>query len=420
MNQKSRTILLSILPFYLVALPLIFTNYNVGRAYFDENAFHWPTIQFFIQAFDFTDYPSATTPGYHVILAACANIFSDNIIFLKLVSSFFTAGLVGLFAALLYDRAGQGKTLILLFPMIFSLYILPDGVWLVPDNLAWLTVGLMFALAVTCSATWSYFLWSGVVLLVAVAVRQSNLWLAALPGAMALSSLCYEKLTGNEKIKHILAAVLVATPAILLLTYFYQLWDGLVPPRMQGRHQHFSYSAPAFFLTLFFVYSFFYLPLIWTACKKMLSITTFIIIGAGFATGCLLALFPATDYNYDAGRFSGFWNFVRLAPVMGNTSILLLCTSSIGGALLAGWLLLLKREIRLVLLLTIIGYVLSLVCNAVLYERYFSGFLFILIFSILYKTDEIDWDELPAWSMVGPLLFTCVNALYLFLGHLPK
>ena len=257
-------------------------------------------------------------------------------------------------------------------------------------------------------------------LLVAVAVRQSNLWLAALPAAMALSSLCYEKLTVNEKIKYILAAVFVATPAILLLFYFYQLWDGLVPPRMQGRHQHFSYSAPAFFLTLFFVYSFFYLPLIWTACKKMLSLTTLIVIGGGFAAGCLLALFPATDYNYDAGRFSGFWNFVRLAPVMGNTSILLLCTSSIGGALLAGWLLLLKKEIRLVLLLTTAGYVLSLVCNAVLYERYFSGFLFILIFSILYKTDEIDWDELPAWSMAGPLLFTGVNALYLFLGHLPK
>ena len=420
MNPKSRTILLSIMAFYLIAMPLILTNYNVGRAYFDENAFHWPTIQAFIQSFDFSDYPSATTPGYHILLAACATLFSDDIIFLKLISSLFTAGLIGLFAALLYDRAGQGKTLIMLFPMIFSLYILPDGVWLVPDNLAWLTVGLMFALAVSCSATWRYFFWSGVVLLVAVAVRQSNLWLAALPVTMALSSIYHGKLTGNEKRKYILAAVLVAIPAIALLFYFYQLWDGLVPPRMQGRHQHLSYSAPAFFLTLFFVYSFFYLPLIWTACKKMLSVQTVIVIGAGFGMGCLLALFPATDYNYDAGRFSGFWNFVRLAPVMGNTSILLVCTSTIGGALLAGWLLLLKKEIRLVFILTIAGYVLSLVCNAVLYERYFSGFLFILIFSILYRTDKIRWSEISAWSMAGPLLFTVVNALYLLLGHLPE
>ena len=157
MNSKNYTILLAILAFYVPALPLILLDYNVGRAFIDQHTGHLPTIMAFVEQLDFSDYLSATTPGYHVLITFFAKFFSQNVIFLKLISSLITAAFIGFLAGFLYEKAGKVKTIVLLLPMIFSLYILPNGVWIVPDNLAWLTVGIIFFLAVTVSSRCSIF-----------------------------------------------------------------------------------------------------------------------------------------------------------------------------------------------------------------------------------------------------------------------
>ena len=108
-----------------------------------------------------------------------------------------------------------------------------------------------------------------------------------------------------------------------------------------------SYCVPAFFLTIFLVYSIFYAPIVFKAFKKNTTRSRYYYITAGFCLGLLAAVIPATDYNYEAGRFSGFWNFVRLAPDIGHTSILLLITSSLGGAAFLSWLLLLKKRVAI-------------------------------------------------------------------------
>jgi len=85
LDNKSHTILLSILAFYVPALPLILLDYNAGRAFTDQHFGHLPTIMAFAEQLDFSDYRSATTPGYHALIALFAKFFSQNVIFLKLI-----------------------------------------------------------------------------------------------------------------------------------------------------------------------------------------------------------------------------------------------------------------------------------------------------------------------------------------------
>ncbi len=267
--RKVQTIFLSILLFYILALPLILLDYNAGRAFSDQHLGHLPAIRFFTEQLDFSNYPSATTPGYHLLIAAFAKLFSQNIIFLKLISSLITAVFIGVFAALLYDKTGKVKTIILLLPMIFSLYILPDGVWLVPDNMAWLTVSILLLLPATGRPpTIPYFACSGLVLLIAILVRQPNIWLASVPWATGLSYLLFSNSPNQKKMICIWSAILCTIPAFFLLWYFYSIWGGLVPPTVQARHEReLSYCVPPFFFSIFFVYSFFYAPILFSAIK---------------------------------------------------------------------------------------------------------------------------------------------------------
>ena len=173
---------------------------------------------------------------------------------------------------------------------------------------------------------------------------------------------------------------------------------------------------PAFFLTIFLVYSIFYAPIVFKAFLKNTTRSRYYYITAGFCLGLLAAVIPATDYNYEAGRFSGFWNFVRLAPDIGHTSILLLITSSLGGAAFLSWLLLLKKELQLTIALSSLAFVLARIPNALVLERYFAGFVFILIYIILYSTDKIVWIDLPNLAFIGPVLFALINFLFLCRG----
>jgi len=180
-----------------------------------------------------------------------------------------------------------------------------------------------------------------------------------------------------------------------------------------------SYCAPAFFLSVFLVYSIFYSPIVIPALKKIATRSAYPFIATGLAVGFLVAVIPATDYNYDAGRFSGFWNFVRLAPNIGHTSILLTITSSLGGAMFFSWLLLLKKDLRITILLATVGFTLALIPNTLVLERYFAGFVFILIFILLYSTDKIAWKELSNRVMIGPGLFAVISFLFMCRGIFP-
>src|ERR1043166_5525589 len=58
-----------------VAAGLILTGWDRGRGWYDQHYYHEPTIRAFANQwphFDLGNYWSATTPGYHLALAAVA------------------------------------------------------------------------------------------------------------------------------------------------------------------------------------------------------------------------------------------------------------------------------------------------------------------------------------------------------------
>src|SRR5438309_1927264 len=60
-----------------------------SRVFYDQELYHRPTINQFVQQwphFDFWHYLSATTPGYHLLMAAAAKFISPSILTLQLVS----------------------------------------------------------------------------------------------------------------------------------------------------------------------------------------------------------------------------------------------------------------------------------------------------------------------------------------------
>lgn len=410
-KDKTFTVLIAIGIFYTIALPLIFLNINYGRAFDDQKLFHLPTILHFIQSLDFTDYPSATTPGYHLILAVVGQLFSSNEILLKLASSIFTAVLIGTVAEILHRHFGKLKSILLSLPMLVSIYILPSGVWLLPDNLAWLAVLGVFILATKSELSDRHFIYLACILILAMMVRQPFLWLASTVWASALAYYAYQTSRLSDKTRFMFKAVLATLPAFAFFYYFYSLWGGLVPPSFQNSHQNISMATPAFFLSVFGFYSLFFLPVMFGAVKDLISGPKCKWVITGSVLGFIVAILPDTSYSMELGRYSGLWNFVKIAPVIAEKSIFIILFSTIGGGIFALFCALLPPQVRVVFALSTLAFVLSLMPNKYVFERYMSGYVFIFIYCALchIKLKDNPLPPIVAWS--GPVVFTAFNGL---------
>lgn len=412
-DSKHTTVILSIGLFYLFALPLILLNVNHGRAFDDQQLFHLPTIEHFTQHLDFHDYPSATTPGYHLILALVGKLFSTNEMLLKLVSSLFTAGLVGVIAAMLHNRYGRFKTLLLVLPFIVSIYILPSGVWLLPDNLAWLCVVGVLMLVTKSTLTNLHFILLSLLLVLAMLVRQPYLWLASAVWAYALAYHLLQAPSLNDSFQVMLKAMVCAIPAFALFYGFYVLWGGLVPPSFQNGHQGISGSTPAFFLSVLSFYSLFFSPLLYGAMRQVAAGRNITWIAIGCVIGLIFAILPDTYYSKELGRYSGLWNLAQLAPTIGNKSLFIIAFSTIGGGMAVTLALLLPTRVRLILSLATVAFVLSLMPNKFVFERYMSGYIFICLYFVFYYVNVPKHAETSRLKWAGPILFSAFNGLIL-------
>ncbi len=430
MSQPASRVAACLAIFYAAALPLIGTNYDKGRAFRDQTEFHYPAVRHFASGGGIDDYPSATTPGYHWILAGVARLVADNEIVLKLVSSAFTAVLLGMLAwvsggAKTGDiKTGSGRIggaagslgLLLTLPVVFSIYIFPSGVWLLPDNLAWLTVLCVFLLALRPSGGATWHVLAAAALLAVVLVRQSNLWtVAVLWVAVWTSEPDRRRLPGR------LAAMALATlPAAAVAGYFFLRWNGLVPPTFAMRHESANPAAPAFFLAVACFYTAFYLPCIAAALRDRLAgdrKARWLVL-AGCLAGLALSLVAPTDWSAAGGRDSGLWNFTLALPVVGHRSTLICLLASLGGGCCVAWFLLASRNGRWVFASAAIAFVASQMLNHSVYERYYAGFVFLMILLLIrdVSASAVPRERLPIWAAAGALLFTAFNGLVLIRG----
>lgn len=407
--------------FFCAAIPLIGLNYDHGRAFCDQSEYHYPTILHFANGGGLNDYPSATTPGFHLLLAGVARLSGAGEIALKLFNSALTALLLALSAAYLRQRTGDSLLAVcVLLPMIFSIYIFPSGVWLLPDNLAWLTVLCLLVLALHFRHSLAWYLLTGLTLAAAVLVRQSNLWLCAVAVAAALTHQGESRalVTWSQRATRGGAALLAALPALLVTLFFVALWHGLTPPSFAVRHTALNPAALPFFLCILFCYGVLYLPLIIKPTYRRLSGSSryrLIVCAAGIAV-LALCLLLQTDWDPTGGRTSGLWNLARIPPVFYHRSVLVSLIAALGGAYLALLLLLSAANVRWVAGVAVAGFVAAQVSSHFVFERYYAGFVFILILLLIADILRKETGKPARWALAGPLLFAAGNIGVLYAG----
>jgi hypothetical protein len=405
-----KAVLLCVSIFAVLALPLIVSGYDHGRAWSDQAKYHLPAIVHFAHGGSLRDYPSATTPGYHLLMAAVAIALPGNEIALKLIGLLISLVLIGVLAAFVARRvASPAMTLCLMLPMLVSLYFLPQGVWLVPDNLGWLTVFGVLLMAMRYQDRFGWYAGMAGLLLAAVMVRQSNAWLCA----VALLSVLAAAPAGNVNRRLFYAAAMLA-PAILTLAGFVALWRALTPPSFVAQHQGINTAALPFLLCVFGLYGLFYLPLIAPRVRRIWTQPYWqrrVLLGG--ALGLLAAAVQPTDLNEAEGRVSGLWILARLGPDPLHHSILMTALSMLGGMSVAVWCALLPRRLAAGVLCTMLAYVLAQTTNHMVYERYFAEFVFILLLVMMAAIIGRDRERIQPWGFAAPLLLTAINAVIL-------
>ncbi|MEZ6242657.1 MAG: hypothetical protein R3B57_06385 [Phycisphaerales bacterium] len=369
--------------YLLVALPFILSGHEGGRGAWDSVQYHEPAIRQFAKELpspDVSDYLSATTPGYHLILANVARWIDDSTMALQLAGAVFTVILLALLAWLADRDAGWGMGALLCLPMIASMYVLFPGIWLLPDNSAWLCVLGIIALALCRPPTDGSLLTAGLVLVALVLFRQIHIWAACVIWAHAwINAPCAEGVFDWHRVKRAFVGVLVTLPAFLVLALFAMLWGGLSPPTFQGKVQGVNLATPAFMLMEFAILS---IPLIAFVLPRARAMDrrVWALAGGAFVLGLVIALVPETTWSTSAGRYSGWWNIIRSAPVVGGrTSVVVLALAPIGAALLTIWFACTPARTRWVLLAALAGFAAAQTASFNVWQRYHEPFLLMFL-----------------------------------------
>lgn len=401
------------LAYFCLSLAIISTNIITERAGFDDIMNHEPTIREFARQwphFDFTDYLSATTPGYHLLLAGVVRYISADRHVLQVVGSLFGAALIGLMVAMAARSAGALRGVILVLPLAMSAYVLQSATYLLPDDIAWLL--LLIALAL-CLRPWSVprALAIGLVTLLAVFVRQPLLWLAGLAWMAAWLSVGETRHLRALILDHPAArlgrtgvAILATLPAFAIIAYFASIWHGLTVPRYQHFHEGFGRSTVVFvlanigFSSLFFGASLWpILVQLWRRAKALLVIMLLCCAAVG-------VLQPST-FDEAEGRFSGLWTIGQKLPHVGHVSLFMFALTLAGGVGLLGWLVTFDTRRRLILLAALVGFTAAQSMNKLTAQRYVEPFVMMLVILAAARAVSYCPPRRRRTLIIGPLCY---------------
>jgi len=407
-----------------ISLPLIFSGRVPLRVAFDVVVYHEPAARYFAAdwpQFDLTDYLSATTPGYHLLLAGIIRTVSESRTVLQLASAVIAAalaGVVGLTCGLRlpWKHAAGLTALVVLCP-----YVVQSGAWTLPDDLGWLGVAAILALAFGQQRPAARIIASGLVLALLVLVRQAHLWAAAAvfasawlvatpPGGLIRTVL----FRWPKRLPWAFLALACITPAVLVLAYFYSLWHGLTPPRFAAQHQGLNFATPAFVLANLGIVSVFFSPLLaraalatWREGRGWLIVALLL--------GLIAARAPDTTYSLDAGRYSGLWNLAKIGPVEGQTSMIILGLAVLGSLAAVVWVRALPQRHGAVFLATLIAFTAAQTANHHCWQRYVEPLVLILtVLAAASIAGTTGWSRPFTWGAAGlAALLLVSNVLFL-------
>lgn len=396
----------------LAAMVTIASQATIERAAFDQDRFHLRVVEAFSEQwprFDFSDYASATTPGYHLLLAAVHRFGGSEPDLLRLAGAAWAVVLAGVLAWACAARAGSARWgLVLALPACASPYVFASGTHLLPDNAGWaLVLAVMLAAAAMTRPAperarggggggggrdagvmrdlVARGTFAGLLLVALVWFRQVHvwaagmIWLAAMLGGWRAGAGAVRGdangAAGGSGVRGgggapgtvrarwrgaalgAAAGVMVTGPALLSVAYFVRLWGGPVPPQFQVVNAAgadpgatavvgMNPAVPGFVLAVVGAWGVFFAGALWPTLWAAPR-RTLRAAGLGACVGALLSAAAPSSYSLSAGRFSGLWNLVLHTPVVAERSPVMIALSAAGGAVLgAFWVALGRAEGR--------------------------------------------------------------------------
>jgi len=262
---------------------------------FDEKTFHLPTIQQFMAQLptpDLVDYPSATTPLYHLVMAATGLVIGDELVGLRAANLLLSLGVL---AVALWAMGGRARSLPFVAALALSPYFVGPAVRLSTDNAALLgvfaTVGLLVAKQERPLGT-------GLAAAAAIMTRQIHAWVLGLLVLRAVQ---------RRARPNWVALVLCAVPLVAIIA----AWGALTPPAFaRGHSSDLNVHTLIFAVSMFGMYGPFLVgwlgPAAWAHRSR---------VAGAAALAALSLVFISMPYTEDPLRWGGaVWQIAGRTP----------------------------------------------------------------------------------------------------------
>lgn len=366
----------------------------------DEDSFHFPTVRDFwddFPAFDLTNYRSATTPLYHIVLALAAQILGLAVVPLRLISAVISLICLLFFYRYLSTRGDNLAALVFAALLLFSPYFIGPAIRLSTDNAALLLAILTIYTMDTMPPITRNFWLTNFLTLVTVLTRQIYAWLL---GVYAIFHLWRSKLRGPKLLRMILPMLLPGGG----LAYFVFLWKGLTPPLFAG---HFSYGlnwdVPVYIVSLIGFYALFFSPWLLKIYRHNQGLFP-IILSMAIAVAYLLLHPVSNAYPVADGsifyRGGALWLIASRLPNIFSSALLFWILFPLGLACLVVMARYLASRQEYLVMICLALWLAANMTNKDTYQKYYEPFL---LFFIGYVVVTIKLErEKYAW--IGPLI----------------
>lgn len=415
--------------FLALTLPVVLSGRGGPSEAFDQDNHHllviesmaneWPHIEL-------VDYPSATSPGYHLVMSLVGRAVSPEapgdaraVLAMRLVNALVSLGLLlGAWwgAARL---AGPVAAALLVTPLLVNPYFLGGAIYLTTDNAALCLVVLAMTGLLRRDIGPAGGVGIGLAACAAVGVRQIHAWVAAPVGAACLLASPLRRLAPrwmrpdrDAPPRPAMAAVgvLAGLAPLALLAWFVWLWGGLMPPAYVDLHNTGVNGATiAFAFALAGGLALLLAPVAGLDLSRDLRCRLALTL-AGVGLAC--ALIVPTDYALKHRAFGALWRIVEMTPSVGGRSAVLAIGAPVGGLLLGALWSAANRRGRgptsALLLLSTLGWMLAQACNSMAWQRYFEPFLLVMLAWLVANARDRDGGA-PRWLWAGPLALAAIE-----------
>ena len=358
--------------FALVVMLTAVAAHRSTRLEDDQNKFNLPTIMQFARQLplpDLADYPTATSPGYHLALAIVARFASGHVAVLRVAGSVFGVLLIATMTI------GSLRSPLLILPLVFSTYVITSAGWLLPEDAAWWLAAMTVAVALRWKISGRFFVAAAILMTALVFTRQSAVWIAAPVAAAAWFG---DGSMPRQRRLLALAAALVPPAATLLVLV--RLWHGLTPPLFQAAGkagsgtalnpaltQYGGISAGSALMTLAMI-GLFGTPLLgWFWRGRGWMLPEWFGAGAGLLVGLVCRSDPAFPF-----RRSGLWSVAGHLPIIAGRSALMVVLATLGGGVAVAAIRTVPRRTSWAMAALLIGFVAVQTTNPFLWQRYYE------------------------------------------------